>query len=256
MSKLVIEQIPVLRDNYVYVLHDPATGATGVVDPAVADPVLALLARHGWTLTHILNTHHHDDHVGGNLALKRATGAQVVGSAHDRERLPGLDVAVAEGDSVTLGTARATVLEVRGHTRAHIAYWFAESHALFCGDTMFALGCGRLFEGTPDQMWDSLLKLRALPDDTSVYCAHEYTQSNARFALTIEPDNDALRRRGADIDAVRQQNRPTVPSLLGLEKATNPFLRADCDGLRKAIGLASADPNQVFAEIRRRKDVF
>lgn len=253
---LDVEIVPVLSDNYVWLAHEPASGETAVVDPAVAAPVLEAAANRGWRITHILNTHHHGDHVGGNLEIKRATGCTIVGPKPDAARIPGIDIAVDEGDRVRLGQEEAEVLFVPGHTRGHIAYWFAAAKALFCGDTLFALGCGRLFEGTPQQMWNSLSKLRRLPDDTRVYCAHEYTQSNARFALTVDPDNDALRTRAKVVDSVRAAGRPTVPSTLGEERATNPFLRADDPALAAAVGLRGADPVEVFAEVRRRKDVF
>ncbi|PKU22295.1 hydroxyacylglutathione hydrolase [Telmatospirillum siberiense] len=256
MSRLQIEQIPVLTDNYVYLLHDPASLATAAVDPAVAEPVEERLAQKGWTLTHILNTHHHGDHTGGNLALKQRYGARIVGARNDSQRIPGIDAQVADGDSFLLGEAAAVVMAVPGHTSGHIAFWFPESHALFCGDTLFALGCGRLFEGTAEQMWSSLLKLRGLPDDTMVYCAHEYTQSNARFARLLERDNKALLTRIDDIDAKRSRDLPTVPSPLAIERATNPFLRADIESVKKGVGLPGEDPIRVFAEIRRRKDAF
>lgn len=257
MAVLQIEQIPVLKDNYVYLAHDPSTGATAAVDPAVHEPVLERLAATGWRLSHILNTHHHGDHTGGNLALKEITGCTIVGAGHDAERIPGIDVRVRDGETYMLGKAAALVMAVSGHTVGHIAYWFPESQALFCGDTMFALGCGRLFEGTAEQMWDSLSKLRALPAETRVYCAHEYTQSNARFARTVERTNQALLDRIAEIDALRARQKPTVPSLLGVERETNPFLRADVDTVKRGVGLPdAADPAQVFAEIRRRKDAF
>jgi hydroxyacylglutathione hydrolase len=256
MSELQIRQIPVLKDNYVYLLHDPASGATAVVDPAVAEPVLAILRETGWRLTHILNTHHHGDHVGGNGELKATTGATIVGPRADRARIPLIDVEVGEGDTYTVGTQTARVFDVPGHTRGHIAYWFEDSGALFCGDTMFMLGCGRLFEGTPQQMWSSLLKLRALPAETRVYCAHEYTQSNARFALIIDPENAVLKARSREIDAARDTGRPTVPATLEVERRTNPFLRADDPALQRAVGMGGADPVAVFAEIRHRKDVF
>ncbi len=252
----MIEQLPVLSDNYVYLLHEPSSGCTAAVDPAVAEPVLEALRRRGWSLSHILNTHHHHDHTGGNLALKQATGCTVVGARGDAARIPGIDRMVGDGDSVALGAATARVFEVPGHTSGHIAYWFADSTALFCGDTLFGLGCGRLFEGSPEQMWASLSTLRGLPDDTLVYCAHEYTQSNARFARTIEPDNPALLARIRDIDAARSRGLPTVPSRLDLERDTNPFLRADRDSVGRAVGLEGAEPARVFAEIRRRKDGF
>jgi hydroxyacylglutathione hydrolase len=255
MSELVIRQIPVLRDNYVYLLHDEASGATGVVDPSVAEPVLAKLAETGWRLTHILNTHHHFDHTGGNLEIKRATGAIIVGPRADRDRIPGIDVAVADGERYTLGTQVADVFDVPGHTRGHIAYWFKDSRALFCGDTLFLMGCGRLFEGTPDQMWRSLGKLRGLPGETRVYCGHEYTQANARFALTVDPDNAALVARARRVDELRAQGKSTVPGTMAEEVATNPFLRADEPALQTVAG-APGDPVATFAAIRHRKDVF
>ncbi|MGH6719996.1 MAG: hydroxyacylglutathione hydrolase, partial [Alphaproteobacteria bacterium] len=209
MARVEIVQVPVLTDNYVYLVREAGAGVVGVVDPAVVDPVLAALEARGWCLTHILNTHHHGDHVGGNLALKAATGCTVVGPRADRARIPGIDVEVGDGDVYRFGEARAEVLDVPGHTRGHIAYWFAESEALFCGDTLFAMGCGRLFEGTPAQMWSSLSRLRALPAATRVYCAHEYTQANVRFALTVEPGNAALGARARAVDAARAAGRPT-----------------------------------------------
>lgn len=256
MSTLDIVQIPVLEDNYVYLLHDRPTGATAVVDPAIAEPVLAEARRRGWRIGQILNTHNHGDHVGGNRAIQEATGCRIVGFGPDAERIPGITDRVEDGARVRVGQAEAEVFFVPGHTRGHIAYWFAEDRALFCGDTLFALGCGRLFEGTPQQMWPSLSRLRRLPDDTRVYCAHEYTASNLRFALTVEQDNAALRERGQRVTALRAERRPTVPSLLGEEKATNPFLRADQPSVAAAVDLPGGDPVAVFAEVRRRKDVF
>jgi hydroxyacylglutathione hydrolase len=253
---LEIHQIPVLSDNYVYLARDVATGQTAVVDPATHEEVFEALARKGWTLTHILNTHHHADHTGGNLTIKERTGCTVVGPRADRERIPGIDVAVADGDSYALGESVAQVFDVPGHTRGHIAYWFARSDALFCGDTLFALGCGRLFEGTPQQMWTSLSKLRALPPSTRVYCAHEYTKSNAAFAVTVEPDNGALVARKALVDDMRARGERTVPSTLAEELATNPFLRPDSPDLQRTLGMLGAPLVDVFAETRRRKDSF
>lgn len=256
MAQLDIHILPALQDNYIYLIRDPETDAVGVVDPGDAAPVLAFLEGQGWRLTHILNTHHHADHVGGNRVLRERYGCPVIGPAGDADRIAELTHPVREGDTVDFGRFVAQVLEVPGHTRAHIAFWMAGAPAVFCGDTLFALGCGRLFEGTPAQMWASLLKLRALPDDTSVYCGHEYTQSNARFALSIDPDNPDLQRRAREIDARRAQGMPTIPSTIGQEKATNPFLRADDPVIQRAVGLPGADPVQVFAEIRGRKDRF
>ena len=256
MSRLDIKQIPVLNDNYVYLAHCPATGQTAVVDPAVAGPVLDTLTKTGWTLTHILNTHHHGDHTGGNLELKAATGCTIVGPKADRDRIPGIDVMVGDGDSYALGSSTAKVFDVPGHTRGHIAYWFEASDALFCGDTLFVMGCGRLFEGTPAQMVHSLAKFDALPGQTRVYCAHEYTQSNGRFALTVEPGNNDLQNLMKDVDAKRAKGIPTVPSTLAQERATNPFLRPSSKGLQATIGMSGADIVDVFAEVRRRKDHF
>lgn len=253
---LEIVQIPVLNDNYVYLAREPGSGAVGVVDPAVHEPVLAELQRRNWRLTHILNTHHHPDHVGGNMALKEATGCRIVGPKADAARIPGIEVELADGDRWSLGMEEAVIFDVPGHTRGHIAFWFEGSAALFCGDTLFALGCGRLFEGTPGQMWSSLSKLRNLPDRTRVYCAHEYTESNARFAVTVEPGNTALTQRYEAIRAARARGQPTVPSLLGEEKATNPFLRPMSENLRATLGLVAADDVAVFAETRKRKDSF
>lgn len=253
---LEIVQIPVLNDNYVYLAREPSANAVGVVDPAVHEPVLAELKKRHWTLTHILNTHHHPDHVGGNLALKEATGCQIVGPKADAERIPGIDVALSDGDHWQLGNEEAVIFDVPGHTSGHIAYWFKNSAALFCGDTLFALGCGRLFEGTPAQMWHSLGKFLALPDETKVYCAHEYTESNARFAVTVEPGNETLHLRYQRIKELRGRGLPTVPSTIGDERATNPFLRPMSENLRMTLGLQHADDVSVFAETRRRKDTF
>lgn len=231
---LDIIQVPVLSDNYVYLIHEPGSGATAVIDAGVAEPVLAAAAARGWSISDIWNTHWHPDHTGANLAIHAATGCRITGPAGEAAKIPGIDRAVVEGDTVMLGAATARVIDVPGHTAGHNAYWFADDDALFCGDTLFALGCGRLFEGTAPQMHASLAKLMALPDATRVFCAHEYTQSNARFAVTVEPDNAALLARVVAVDAARAQGLPTVPSTIGLERATNPFVRADVAGFAAA----------------------
>lgn len=255
-TTLEIVRVPVLDDNYVWLMREPQSGCVGVVDPAVAGPVLAEAQKRHWKITHILNTHHHGDHVGGNREIKQATGCTIVGLGRDKERIPGIDITVDDGDRYRFGEAEAEVFFVPGHTSGHCAYAFRDQRALFCGDTLFALGCGKMFEGTPQQFWRSLSRLRSLPDDMRVYCAHEYTQSNARFAVTVETDNPQLLARRASIDAARARGEATVPSLLGEEKQTNPFLRADLAGVQKAVGMVGQDPALVFAEVRHRKDVF
>ncbi len=223
---LEIVRIPVLTDNYVWLVHEPVSGATMVVDPAVADPVLAEAASRGWSITDIWNTHWHPDHTGGNAGIKAATGCTITGPVAEAARIPTLERLVAGGDTVMLGDVAAQVWDVPAHTAGHIAYHFADDAAIFVGDTMFAMGCGRLFEGTAEQMFTNMRALGALPDDTRVYCAHEYTLSNARFAVTVEPDNAALVARLAAVEAARAAGEATVPTTIGTERATNPFLRA------------------------------
>ena len=251
---LTVLRIPVLSDNYMYLVHEAESGATAAVDPAVAQPVLDHLEREGWSLDQILITHHHPDHIAGVPELKEKTGATVVGPAAERETIPGLDVELREGDSHELGAAEAQVLETPGHTLGHISFWFEDEEVLFCADALFALGCGRVFEGTMEMMWESLAKLRELPDDTKVFCGHEYTLSNARFAVTVDPDNEELRERAAEIERQRAADQPTVPSMLGVEKRTNPFLRPDDSAIRAHLGMPDASDAEVFAEIRTRKD--
>jgi hydroxyacylglutathione hydrolase len=253
---LEIHAVPALTDNYVYLLREPQSGAVAAVDPSTARAVFEALEKLAWRLTHILNTHHHWDHTGGNLELKEATGAVVVGPKADAARIPGIDIALGEGERYDFGRESADVFDIPGHTRGHIAFYFAAAKALFCGDTLFSLGCGRLFEGTPRQMWTSLLKLRALPPESLVYCGHEYTENNARFALTLEPGNVALRARAAEVAALRRRNLPTVPALMENERLANPFLRADDPGFARALNMETADPVEIFAEVRRRKDAF
>ena len=251
-----IALVPLLTDNYGYLLHDPASGATAIVDPSEAGPVLAAAEARGWRLSHILNTHHHADHSGGNLGLKQATAAVVVGPAPDRARIPGIDIALDEGGRFRLGDAEAEILFIPGHTKGHIAFHFRGERALFCGDTLFSLGCGRMFEGTTPMMWASLDKLRRLPAETRVFCGHEYTAANARFAISIDPDNQALRRREREIAELRAQNRPTIPSTMGEERTANPFLRADDPTLAAALGLPDAPPAVRSEEIRVGKESF
>ena len=253
---LVIRQFPSRSDNYGYIVHDPDTGDTACIDTPAVRETNDILEAEGWQLTHIFNTHWHDDHAGGNLALKEKWGCTIVGSAIDPERIPGIDIQVGDGDQYTFAGLSAQVFDVSGHTNGHIAFYLESDDALFCGDALFALGCGRLFEGTPSQMWTSLQKLMDLPDNTRVFCAHEYTEANAAFALTVEPQNDALQSRAREIDDLRSRNEPTVPSTIGEEKATNPFLRPMSQDLQTTIDKVDAPLDAVFAETRRRKDNF
>lgn len=253
---LTLLTVPCLSDNYAYLIHDPASGATAVIDVPEAAPIQAALQAKGWSLSDILITHHHDDHIAGVAALRAATGAAVTGAAADAHRLPPLDHAVSEGDTVTVGAARGVVLDVSGHTVGHIAFHFADDALVFTADSLMAAGCGRLFEGTPDQMWASLSKLMALPPQTQVCSGHEYTASNIRFALSLEPGNSALISRAERVAEARKNGRATVPSLLSEELATNPFLRAPLPTLKAAVGMADASDARCFAEIRKRKDTF
>ena len=253
---LNIHLVPCLKDNYAYLVHEPQSNAVAIVDPSEAAPVLEALKKYQLKLTHIFNTHHHWDHTGGNVELKKETGAKITGPKHDADRIPGIDIGVAEGDTVELGRARAQILDIPAHTKHHIAFWFGTDNAVFTGDTMFAMGCGRLFEGTPARMWTSLNKLAALPGETRVYCGHEYTLSNGKFALTVEPNNAVLRKRLAEVERLRADNKPTIPSTIAQERETNPFLRAASRDLRAALGMPDASDVDVFAETRKRKDLF
>lgn len=248
--------IPCLSDNYAYLLHDAATGDTALVDAPEAGPILAALSARGWRLGQILITHHHADHIDGVADIVAATGARVLGAAADAHRLPPLDRALAEGDSVTVGGETGRVIDVSGHTVGHIAFHFPQSAMVFTADSLMAAGCGRLFEGTAAQMWDSLSKLSALPPETLVCSGHEYTASNIRFALSLEPANPDLIFRSERVASARGDGRPTVPSTLSEELATNPFLRATLPQVKASIGRPSASDAEAFAEIRARKDRF
>lgn len=225
MPMLEIVAVPAFQDNYLWLAHDQLSGETAVIDPGDAFPVLAEADRRGWRIDQVLNTHWHADHTGGNLQVKQ-TGARVSGPAAESDRIPGLDTPLREGATVRIGTHEAEVWEVPGHTLGHIAYVFRGAGLAFVGDTMFAMGCGRLFEGTPAQMYESLRRIAGLPGDTKLYCAHEYTLANARFAAHVEPHNAAVARRLADVEQARQRGESTVPTTVAAERATNPFLTA------------------------------
>lgn len=256
MTALEIDLFMARSDNFGVLLHDPVSGATASIDAPEEQPILDALARRGWQPTDIFTTHHHSDHVAANMALKDRFGLKITGPAAEAAKIPGLDNSVRGGDSFIFAGHRVDVIDTPGHTAGHICFHLPEDHLLFAADTLFALGCGRLFEGTPADMWRSLQKLKALPDETTVYFGHEYTLSNARFAVTIDPENAELKQRVQEIETLRAQNRFTAPSNLGVEKRTNPFLRPDDTGIRKQLGLESATDEQVFAEIRKRKDQF
>jgi hydroxyacylglutathione hydrolase len=243
-----------LKDNFGVLVHDPDSGATAAVDAPEAAPVEAALAATGWRLTDILVTHHHHDHTGGIEALKQRHRCRVVAPDAEADGIPEVDETVREGDDVRVGALAARVIETPGHTSGHISYVFPADKLAFVGDTLFSIGCGRVIEGTPEMMWQSLLKLRALPDDTQIYCGHEYTLANIRFAKTIEPGNAALAAREQEVARLVAARQPTIPSSMGQEKAANPFLRADLPELAKSVGLAGSPAWQVFAEIRERKN--
>ena len=245
---------PCLKDNFGVLLHDPETGATASIDAPEAAAVEAALAKTGWKLTDILVTHHHHDHTGGVAELKRHHKARVV--APRNERIADVDEPVGEGDTVKVGALQGRVIDTPGHTAGHISYFFPEDKLAFVGDTLFSIGCGRVIEGNPEMMWQSLLKLRNLPDDTRFYCGHEYTDANIRFAKSIEPDNKALAARADEVKRQLAAGKPTIPATIGAEKAENPFLRADVVEVAKAVGLAGSPAWKVFAEIRERKNRF
>lgn len=251
-----VRQFPCLEDNYGFLIRDRATGRTATIDTPDAKAIMAEAASLGWTIHEIWNTHWHPDHAGGNAEIEAATGAVSLGPEEVHRRIAPLGRIVGDGATVMLGQSVARVMDVGGHTLGHIAFVFDEDATAFVGDALFALGCGRLFEGTAAQAWDSLSRLMALPDETIVYCAHEYTEANARFCATIETANPALLARIADIKAKRAAGLPTVPTSIGLERATNPFVRTDSEDVRAAVGLPTASAAEVFGAVRARKDVF
>lgn len=243
-------------DNFGYLAHDTQTGQTAAIDAPELAPIKAALKRTGWTLSHILITHHHEDHTAAIAPLKAQFGAKVIGPRAESGKIAGLDEQVAGGDHVRLGETTFTIFDTPGHTLGHIAYFDPEGPNLFTGDALFSLGCGRMFEGEPKSMWTGLARLKTLPGDTKIYCGHEYSAANARFALSIDPDNASLKARAAEIAAARAKGRPTIPALLADERVQNPFLRADDPALAERVGGAGADPADIFAKIRRAKDAF
>ena len=252
---LEIHQFPCLSDNYGYLAHEPESGETVAIDTPDAEVYLSEARTKGWRITQIWNTHWHPDHAGGNLAIKDATGCTIVAPAAERERIAGIDREVAAGDMLAVGTLRAMVIDVGGHTLGHIAYHLPDEELAFVGDALFALGCGRMFEGTPEQMWAGLERLRALPDQTTIYCAHEYTLANARFALSVDPENPDLRAYAQEVKAKREAGEWTVPTNIGKERAANPFLRADLPAMQSRMG-HPGDSIATFAAIRQAKDNF
>ncbi|KAJ3681400.1 hypothetical protein LUZ60_015889 [Juncus effusus] len=256
-SSLQIELVPCLQDNYAYILHDADTGTVGVVDPSEAEPVINFLQRKNQNLNYILNTHHHFDHTGGNLELKSRYGAKVIGAKKDKERIPGIDIALSDGDTWMFAGHQVTVMSTPGHTKGHVSFYFPECGAVFTGDTLFSLSCGKLFEGTPDQMQASLEKLMSLPEETKIYCGHEYTQSNSKFALSIEPQNEALKEYAAQVASLRSKKLPTIPTTLKREKMCNPFLRTSSQEIRANLNISqNASDAQALGVIRRAKDNF
>jgi hydroxyacylglutathione hydrolase len=249
-----IRLFPCLTDNFGYLIHDPETGATASIDAPEAGPIIKALEREGWTLTDILITHHHHDHVGGVAELKKKYDCRVVAPHDKTAAIAGVDLRTTQGAVVKVGNLLARVLETPGHTLDHVSYVFDNEKALFAADTLFSIGCGRVFEGTYPMMWESLLKLRALPDDFKLYCGHEYTSANVKFALTIEPENAALKARAEEVRRLRAENRPTVPTLLGEEKKANVFLRADDPSVAASVRMKGRSAAEVFGELRERKN--
>jgi len=256
MAKLEIHQYPTRSDNYGVLVHDPTTEATAAIDAPDAEELLAALHEKGWVLTHILTTHHHHDHTAGNAIVKRMTGCTIVGPALEAGSIPGIDIKVAEGDTIDIGNAKATVIETPGHTRGHISYYFPEDGIVFVGDTLFSVGCGKLLEGDAKMMWGSLQKLMILPPETTLYCGHEYTNNNCRFALTVEPENEALKARATEVAALAEAGEPTLPTTIAQELATNPFLRPSSPSIQARFGMEGQELYEIFGEIRRRKDRF
>ena len=256
MAKLEIHQYPTRSDNYGVLIHDPKTEATAAIDAPDAEELLAALHEKGWVLTHVLTTHHHHDHTAGNTIVKRMTGCTIVGPAKEAGSIPGIDVPVKEGDTVEIGSAKARVIETPGHTRGHVSYHFPDEKLVFVGDTLFSVGCGKLLEGDAKMMWRSLQKLMALPPETQLYCGHEYTRANTKFALTVEPGNAALQARAVEAEELSKKKQPALPTTIARELATNPFLRPWSPEIQKRLGMEGRELWEIFGETRRRKDRF
>ena len=254
MAMPEIHQFICIKDNYGVLVRDPSSGAVAAIDAPNSDEVTAALAEKGWKLTHILTTHRHGDHTDGNLALKAATGCTIIGPRGEADKVPGIDTLVGQGDTFKVGTIAVRVLDTPGHTKGHITFQMPDAGVAFAGDTLFAMGCGRVMEGTMELMWQSLCKIAALPPATRIYCGHEYTVANAKFALTIEPENEQLQARAKSVEAARARDEMTLPTTLEIELATNPFLRVNSPAIRKRLGMEAAADWQVFGEIRERKN--
>ena len=254
--ELEVFMFPCLSDNYGFLIHDPAENLTATVDTPEVSAIEGALNQKGWQLTHIINTHHHYDHAGGNLELKKKTNCTIIGPLQDKDRIPGIDLAIEHAQEFKFGSFEVKGFHTPGHTTGHMVYHFESEKIAFVGDTIFAMGCGRLFEGTPQQMLESLDLIMSWPDETMLYCAHEYTQTNAEFAITVDGKNEDLIKRKSEVEALRKDLIPTVPTQLQLEKKTNPFLRSDDHEIRLELGMVESSRTEVFAEIRNRKDQF
>ncbi len=256
MAEIEIRQFVCRGDNFCVLVHEKDSGTTIAIDAPEEAPILAELEKAGWTLTHILTTHHHGDHVAANEALKARFGVEIIGPEKERAKIPGIDRSVSGGDNFSLGGIRVEAIDTPGHTLGEISYYLPDAKAVFAADALFSLGCGRLFEGDAAMMWESLKRLRALPDETMLYCGHEYTATNAQCATDVDPDNSALQERAREVAALRADGKPTLPVSLGREKQTNPFLRADDPALMGAMGMTDAEPAAVFAAIRKKRDQY
>jgi hydroxyacylglutathione hydrolase len=256
MAELIIQQFMCRSDNFGVLIHDPEFNLTAAIDTPDPAPIRDALDKRGWSLTHIFTTHYHADHIEGHAELKRETGCLIIGPEKEKDKIPGIDQTVREDDEFAFGGRRVKVIETPGHTAGHVTYWIQKDHVAFTGDTLFSLGCGRLFEGDGEMMWVSLQKIMKLPKETTIYCGHEYTQSNAAFALSVEPNNKALQIRADEVKRLREKNQPTLPVLLSAEFEQNPFLRPDSPEIQERLGMVGHPLATIFTELRRLKDSF